>query len=749
MAYTVIEDSAGTPGKGYDIIDEEKPIFNQFLDSIGLKAKTTSRETQQKESENQGKLNSVGNILPTQPDMSKAGIQKAAAKTKLESYLEQHVGNPLVDSTKDMIGKIHSFLNEGSGYVPPDVQTSRQYQNIVSNISPTHSEGGKFQKGFWGNIGNVGNKAIESVSSMIPYIVGSQVVGPVGTATAFGMITGGDVYERARAEGVPDDLSKQLSIIGGGIGTIFGAAFEKSVSNPLTKTTARVLANIGKNIVKTVAFNEGIVMGVEGISSTLIEFGKAMQEETKHYSLKDGIARVLGNTIEAGKENLTTAALLAVPHAVMGVHQLAMKQIDDVLTPTGTIDHANLPKGNTFTPEQRIFLTDQQKKAADVDPSMRTPEEHKLVQSGWDRLTQMNKQDKIQKKTQEIMNDIKPKEETDETPVSEAIGKHVILDGNKEGVLKVDNEGNLIVENGKTIHKEQENPSLKKIKERQQRLLELEVERKAEVDIDIDNLEKEAVLNPSKKQELMNKISESIKLEKSISEKTEPIKKKEEVKPNEANTEKGKEETKTEEKVEPQKVSKEKKTKEDRSEKIRESEYSRRKTEEYKLQYPDKDMYEIKRNVDQHMMAREVIKNRGNAKDIALGIKEGEKGLLNNAVADMLVNTEASKPEKERNVKDLGEIIKATSLRSTRYGQEIQILSSQGEYGPSSLLMKAINKKKEVVENKINIDKDEKITKPQKLDKVIKEQLTKDKKEINLKAAKIKAVEDIINSIIC
>lgn len=127
-----------------------------------------------------------------------------------------------------------------------------------------------------------------------------------------------------------------------------------------------------------------------------------------------------------------------------------------------------------------------------------------------------------------------------------------------------------------------------------------------------------------------------------------------------------------------------------------------------------------------------VEKNPDEALDVLKGNKPPPEGLLHNSVA--LALEEKATIEADRSL-----ATKLASLRSTRAGQEISLLTETDPSNPISAMNQVIKAKKAKASKKFK----------GKPEKVVKENAVKASKEISKKRLKIGEAEDLLNKIVC
>ncbi len=120
--------------------------------------------------------------------------------------------------------------------------------------------------------------------------------------------------------------------------------------------------------------------------------------------------------------------------------------------------------------------------------------------------------------------------------------------------------------------------------------------------------------------------------------------------------------------------------------------------------------------------------------EILEGKAETPKGLLNNAIMLAL-------EEKSLRDKNIDTAIKLASLRSTRYGQELSILTEVAELSPISAMDSIIRARRDVVEKKMKVGENIRTKKSEKVNEMKKEQT---KAEL-----KVEEAEKLLNSIVC
>jgi hypothetical protein len=120
--------------------------------------------------------------------------------------------------------------------------------------------------------------------------------------------------------------------------------------------------------------------------------------------------------------------------------------------------------------------------------------------------------------------------------------------------------------------------------------------------------------------------------------------------------------------------------------------------------------------------------------EILEGKAETPKGLLNNAIMLAL-------EEKSLRDKNIDTAIKLASLRSTRYGQELSILTEVAELSPISAMDSIIRARRDVAEKKMKVGENIRTKKSEKVNEMKKEQTKAD--------LKMEEVEKLLNSIVC
>ena len=145
----------------------------------------------------------------------------------------------------------------------------------------------------------------------------------------------------------------------------------------------------------------------------------------------------------------------------------------------------------------------------------------------------------------------------------------------------------------------------------------------------------------------------------------------------------------------------------------------------------DTSVYEKMSKPEQMRQASEyVMKNQKEALQVLTGEMEAPKGLLVNSIALAL-------EEQATNAKDADLAIKLASLRSTRMGQEISILTEAKEMSVVSAMNEIIKERTKKTEREGRISEQK---------KTVKEQLAKETSKTQLKIAE---AEKLLNSIIC
>ncbi|MDD2904130.1 MAG: hypothetical protein PHU44_17020 [Syntrophales bacterium] len=120
--------------------------------------------------------------------------------------------------------------------------------------------------------------------------------------------------------------------------------------------------------------------------------------------------------------------------------------------------------------------------------------------------------------------------------------------------------------------------------------------------------------------------------------------------------------------------------------------------------------------------------------EILEGKAETPKGLLNNAIMLAL-------EEKSLRDKNIDTAIKLASLRSTRYGQELSILTEVAELSPISAMDSIIRARRDVAEKRLKVGEDIRTKKSEKIKEIKREQA---KLEM-----KMSEVEKLLDSIVC
>jgi len=159
--------------------------------------------------------------------------------------------------------------------------------------------------------------------------------------------------------------------------------------------------------------------------------------------------------------------------------------------------------------------------------------------------------------------------------------------------------------------------------------------------------------------------------------------------------------------------------------------------------------YEIAQKAENKALARYFAEENWDfAVKVAKNLENPPKEILKNNISEAVIDIELEKENPDLDL--LSEILTKKSLSLTRAGQEIESQSGAYNRNKASFFMEQLLQLKKKYAFKINKEKElsSKVFKDG-YEKRVSKEATELRKKMDLKVAKLKKVEDIINSIIC